>query len=403
MTQSSIWKKATSSLSLVLLGGGIALGGNYLANSPEGFAIESNKSNTVAQADTQDNVLETAIAVPQNYVSQVVNQVGDSVVRIDASRKVARNVPAAFNDPFFRQFFGSQMPNIPNEQIQRGFGSGFIVSSDGLILTNAHVVEGSDRVKVTLKDGQSYEGEVMGTDSLTDVAVIKIEADTLPAVTFADSDNLQPGEWAIAIGNPLGLDNTVTTGIVSATGRTSAQVGVADKRVSFIQTDAAINPGNSGGPLLNAQGEVIGINTAIIKNAQGLGFAIPVNAARDIAEELIAKGKVDHPFLGIQMAKITSELKQELKSRRNLNIDATEGILIVDVVPNSPAAQAGLESGDVIQEIAGKEISTAEQVQQAVAKTNVGDRLNLALNRNGKQLTKEVQVGILPQPQTVNR
>ncbi|MEO1466129.1 MAG: HhoA/HhoB/HtrA family serine endopeptidase, partial [Cyanobacteria bacterium J06633_1] len=387
MTQSSIWKKATSSLSLVLLGGGIALGGNYLVNSPDGFAIESNKSNTVAQADTQDSVLETAIAVPQNYVSQVVNQVGDSVVRIDASRKVARNVPAAFNDPFFRQFFGSQMPNIPNEQIQRGFGSGFIVSSDGLILTNAHVVEGSDRVKVTLKDGQSYEGEVMGTDSLTDVAVIKIEADTLPAVTFADSDNLQPGEWAIAIGNPLGLDNTVTTGIVSATGRTSAQVGVADKRVSFIQTDAAINPGNSGGPLLNAQGEVIGINTAIIKNAQGLGFAIPVNAARDIAEELIAKGKVDHPFLGIQMAKITSELKQELKSRRNLNIDATEGILIVDVVPNSPAAQAGLESGDVIQEIAGKEISTAEQVQQAVAKTNVGDRLNLALNRNGKQLT----------------
>ena len=397
-TQSPIWKKATTSLSLVLLGGGIALGGNYLVNSPESFA-EEKISPTVAE-----ETKSVAIAVPQNYVSDVVSRVGDSVVRIDASRTVATNVPAMYNDPFFRQFFGSQMPNIPNEQIQRGMGSGFVVSSDGLILTNAHVVEGSDKVKVTLKNGQTYEGEVMGTDSLTDVAVIKIEADEeLPAVVFADSDALQPGEWAIAIGNPLGLDNTVTTGIVSATGRTSAQVGVADKRVSFIQTDAAINPGNSGGPLLNAKGEVIGINTAIIQNAQGLGFAIPVNSARDIAEELIAKGKVDHPFLGIQMAGITPELKQELKRQKNLDVNADSGILIVDVVPNSPAARAGLNSGDVIQEIEGKDITKPEEVQQAVDKTDVGDELNLGLLRNGKQLDLGVKVGVLPQPQTANR
>ena len=397
MTQSSIWKKATSSISLVLLGGGIALGGNYLINSPESFAEEESSA---AVAETE----EMAIAVPQNYVSDVVNRVGDSVVRIDASRTVATNVPAMFNDPFFRQFFGSQMPNIPNEQIQRGMGSGFVVSSDGLILTNAHVVEGSDRVKVTLKNGTTYEGEVMGTDSLTDVAVIKIEADAeLPAVTFADSDQLQPGEWAIAIGNPLGLDNTVTTGIVSATGRTSAQVGVADKRVRFIQTDAAINPGNSGGPLLNAQGEVIGINTAIIQNAQGLGFAIPVNSARDIAEELIAKGKVDHPYLGIQMAGITPELKQELSRQKNLNVNADEGIVIIDVVPDSPAARAGLQSGDVIQEIAGNNITQADEVQQAVAKTEVGDKLALGLLRDEKQLELDVTVGILPQPQRMNR
>ena len=406
--QSSSWKKATSAVSLVLLGGGLALGGNYLINSPESSAREE-IGNTpavdkaIAQEATGDRSSDLPLAVPQNYVSQVVDRVGDSVVRIDASRKVATNVPAMYNDPFFRQFFGSQMPNIPNEQIQRGMGSGFVVSSDGLILTNAHVVEGSDQVKVTLKNGETYDGKVMGTDSLTDVAVIKIEAEELPAVTFADSDSLQPGEWAIAIGNPLGLDNTVTTGIVSATGRTSAQVGVADKRVSFVQTDAAINPGNSGGPLLNARGEVIGINTAIIQNAQGLGFAIPVNAARDIAEELIAKGKVDHPFLGIQMAEITPELKQELKSQKNLDVNAAEGILIIDVVPNSPAAQAGLKSGDVIQEIEGNKITKADEVQQAVAKTEVGEKLALGLLRNQKQLDLEVTVGILPQPQTMQR
>ncbi|NJL53492.1 MAG: serine protease, partial [Hydrococcus sp. SU_1_0] len=205
-----------------MTGGGIALGGNYLVNSPQSLANENSVNLvTAAITDATKDVAtdsETAIAVPQNYVSQVVSRVGNSVVRIDASRKVATNVPASFNDPFFKEFFGSQMPNIPNEQIQRGMGSGFVVSSDGLILTNAHVVEGSDQVKVTLKDGKTYQGKVMGTDSLTDVAVIKIDAMNLPAVTFADSDILQPGEWAIAIGNPLGLDNTVTTGIVSATG-----------------------------------------------------------------------------------------------------------------------------------------------------------------------------------------
>jgi serine protease Do len=406
MTKSSNWNKAASSFTLLLLGGGIALGGNYLVNSPQSLANESSVSpmaeaitDTIKDATTDS---EVAIAVPQNYVSQVVSRVGNSVVRIDASRKVATNVPAAFNDPFFREFFDSQMPNIPNEQIQRGMGSGFVVSSDGLILTNAHVVEGSDQVKVTLKDGKTYQGKVMGTDPLTDVAVIKIEATELPAVTFADSDTLQPGEWAIAIGNPLGLDNTVTTGIVSATDRSSAQVGVADKRVSFIQTDAAINPGNSGGPLLNAQGQVIGINTAIIQNAQGLGFAIPVNAARDIAEELIATGKAEHPFLGIQMAQITPELKQELKSQQGLTVDANEGILIVEVVPGSPADLAGLKSGDIISQIEEQKITTADQVQQAVEKTDVGTKMSLGLIRNDKRLNLAVKVGLLPQPQKVN-
>ena len=400
--QSKIWNKATSSLSLILLGGGLALGGNYLVSNSQSIAQDTIGIDPTVEKTSDET--ELAIAIPQNYVSDVVNRVGDSVVRIDASRTVATNVPAMFDDPFFRQFFGSQMPNIPNEQIQRGLGSGFVVSSDGLILTNAHVVDGSDKVTVTLKDGRTFEGEVMGTDSFTDVAVIKIEPEEeLPAVSLADSEVLQPGEWAIAIGNPLGLDNTVTTGIVSATGRSSAQVGVGDKRVSFIQTDAAINPGNSGGPLLNAKGEVIGINTAIIQNAQGLGFAIPINTARDVAEELIATGKVEHSFLGIQMAQLSPELKQQLKSEKNLEVNADEGVLIVDVVPDSPAAKAGLKSGDIIREIAGEEIVKSEEVQQAVAKTDVGEELALTLQRDGKQIDTDVTVGVLPQPQAMNR
>jgi len=399
MSKSTTLKKATTSLSLLLLGGGIALGGNHLINSPQSFADDTKPEKTLAQA----NQAEVAVNVPQNYVSDVVNRVGNSVVRIDASRTVATNASPMFNDPFFRQFFGSQMPNIPQEKVQRGFGSGFVVSSDGLILTNAHVVDGSDQVNITLKDGRIFEGKVMGTDSLTDVAVIKIEAEDLPAVSFADSEQLQPGEWAIAIGNPLGLDNTVTTGIVSATGRSSSQIGVADKRVSFIQTDAAINPGNSGGPLLNAQGEVIGINTAIIQNAQGLGFAIPVNTARDIAEELIAKGKVEHPYLGIQMAGITPELRKQFQSRKNIDLGTDKGVIIVDVVTNSPADRAGLKSGDVISQIEEKAIAGAEDVQTAVAKTKVNSEITLQVQRSGKIQDIEVQVGILPQPQQATR
>ncbi len=402
MNKYTAWKKARTSLSLLILGGGIALGGNYLINSPQSFADNLKKGDIVAQAplDLDD---EGTIAVPRNYVSDVVNKTGSAVVRIDASRNVSTDPSGRLSDPLLRQFFGSQIPNIPQERVQRGFGSGFVVSSDGLILTNAHVVDGSDRVTVTLKDGSTYEGRVMGTDSLTDMAVIKIEAENLPILTFANSEQLQPGDWAIAIGNPLGLDNTVTTGIVSATGRSSAQIGVADKRVSFIQTDAAINPGNSGGPLLDARGEVIGINTAIIQNAQGIGFAIPINTARDVAEALIAKGKVDHPYLGIQMAGITPELKQQLKSRSNFNIDTNKGVLIVDVVPDSPADKAGLQSGDVILEVAEKAIAKTDEVQKAVSQSEVGSELVLGLQRHGKSQEVRVKVGILPEPQQLMR
>ena len=398
MKKSTALNKVTTSLSLLMLGGGIALGGNHLVNSPQSFAKEALKETKIAQVDGD----ESAIVLPRNYVSDVVKKVGNSVVRIDASRTVTTRNSPIFNDPFFRQFFGSQIPNIPQQRVQRGFGSGFVVSSDGLILTNAHVVDKSDRVTVTLKDGRSYEGMVMGSDSLTDVAVIKIEAEELPAVTFADSDKLEPGEWAIAIGNPLGLDNTVTTGIVSATGRSSAQVGIAEKRINFIQTDAAINPGNSGGPLLNASGKVIGINTAIIQNAQGLGFAIPVNTARDIAEELIAKGKVDHPYLGIQMAGITPELREQIKNQKGLELGTDKGVIIVGVMPDSPANRAGLQSGDVVLEVGGQPVAKANEVQKAVSNVDVDSDVVIKVRRNNKPQDITVKVGVLPQtPQQV--
>ena len=391
--KSSRWKKAGTSLSLVLLGGGIALGGNYLINSSQ-IVASTPETGIVKQqvAKTPD-----ALAfVPQNFVTDVVNQVGGAVVRINASRTVETRLPEAFNDPFFRRFFGSQIPNIPDKRVQQGTGSGFIVSSDGLILTNAHVIDGADKVTVTLKDGRTLEGKVMGEDKITDIAVVKIESESLPTLTFADSDALQIGEWAIAIGNPLGLDNTVTTGIVSATGRNSSQIGVGDKRIDFIQTDAAINPGNSGGPLLNAKGEVIGINTAIIRNAQGLGFAIPINSARDIAEQLIANGKVDHSFLGIRMASLTPEIKQQLKNKHNINLQNETGVLIVEVVPNSPAAKAGLRGGDVIKAIAGQSITAADQIQKVVEKTSPGEKLSIELLRDNRTVEVTVEVGILP-------
>jgi len=301
-----------------------------------------------------------------------------------------------FNDPFFRQFFGSQFDQIPDKQVQRGMGSGFIINTDGLILTNAHVIAGADQVKVTLKDGRTFDGKVVGSDPVTDVAVVKVDAENLPVIMLGDSNKLQIGEWAIAIGNPLGLDNTVTTGIISGIGRNSSQIGVPDKRVDFIQTDAAINPGNSGGPLLNAKGEVIGINTAIIQNAQGLGFAIPINTAQRIADQLIAKGTVEHPYLGIQMVQLTPELKQQLQERKGLNITADKGVIIAGVMPNSPAAKAGLKAGDVIEEVNNEKITDSREVQNLVENTPIGDNLPIKVSREQKSLTLNVKVAVLP-------
>lgn len=334
-----------------------------------------------------------------NFIAAAVDRVGPAVVRIDASRTVTQRVPGVFNDPFFREFFGDiGIPNRPSTRVERGQGSGFIIDSKGILLTNAHVVEGADQVTVTLRDGREFRGEVLGEDALTDVAVIKVDAENLPTVSIGQSDALKPGEWAIAIGNPLGLDNTVTAGIISATGRTSAQIRVPDKRVQFIQTDAAINPGNSGGPLLNERGEVIGMNTAIIGGAQGLGFAIPIKAAQDIADQLIAKGRVDHAYLGIQMRTLTPDLRRQVNadSRSNLNIQVNEGVLVLGILRNSPAQRSGLQLGDVILEMNGVAVTDAEGVQQIVQDSDIGENIQLTLDRQGQRVTLGIQPAALP-------
>lgn len=380
---------------LLALGGGAGfLGSRYLATKPEFLNYPP-----VLPARLQPLPLPGAErdSYSLNFIAEAVQRVGPAVVRIDASRTVSQESAEEFGNPFFRRFFGDEIP-IPRERVEQGTGSGFIISENGRLVTNAHVVEGSSKVKVTLKDGRIFDGQVVGTDPVTDIAVIQIKASNLPVAQLGKSENLTPGEWAIAIGNPLGLDNTVTVGIVSALGRSSSQVGVPEKRVSFIQTDAAINPGNSGGPLLNAKGEVIGINTAIRADAQGLGFSIPIETAIRIADQLFSKGRVDHPYLGIQMVTLNSELQQELNGDENLEFDVTQdkGVLVIHVVEDSPAAQAGFQAGDIIETVGGHSVETAVQVQERVEASEIGDVLEVEVNRNGKVTMVKVRPGAFP-------
>ena len=330
-----------------------------------------------------------------NFIVAAVDKVGPAVVRIDSSKTLASRTPT---DPS-RQFFGEGGEQSgPSTRIVRGIGSGFIINADGQILTNAHVVNGADTVEVILKDGRNFKGRVLGEDRATDVAVVKIQASNLPIVAIGNSDALRPGAWAIAIGNPLGLDNSVTAGIISAINRSSSQVGVPNERVGFIQTDTAINPGNSGGPLLNSRGEVIGINTAIISGAQGLGFAIPVNTAEGIAQQLIAKGKVEHAYLGIQMTALTPEIKQKLNKSSNghFRVIVDQGVLLVRIVSGSPAARAGLRVGDIIQKINDQAVTTPDEVQHLVEKSNVGSQLQIEVQRDGQSIQVAVRSGSLP-------
>lgn len=357
-----------------------------------------NRIETTAPPGTQgDNTPSMAVStsaggttLPPNFVVQVVQSVGPAVVRINAARTVQnRN-----SDSLFERFFDIPQPE-QQERVERGTGSGFIFDQKGLVITNAHVVDKADQVTVLLKDGRQFKGRVLGEDPLTDVAVIKIEAFDLPAVRLGDSSNLLPGEWAIAIGNPLGLDNTVTVGIISATGRSGADLGIQDRRVRYIQTDAAINPGNSGGPLLNAKGQVIGVNTAIIQGAQGLGFAIPIDTAQPIAQQLVATGKAEHAYLGVQMVDLTSELRERLNQEEQLKLTQDKGVLVVRVMPGSPAAKGGVEAGDIVQSINEQPTETTDDVQQAVEASRPGNTVTLNVQRQNQSKALQITLGSL--------
>jgi S1-C subfamily serine protease len=325
----------------------------------------------------------------QSFVAEAVRRSGPAVVTIDTERTVlvpggpAGGLPRALlMDPLFRQFFGVPQQLPPSQRTERGQGSGVIFTADGLILTNAHVVEKSDKVTVGLQDGRRLAGTVVGMDRITDLAVVRLAgAGPWPVAPLGNSDALQVGDWAIAVGNPFGLDNTVTMGIISNLNRNASKLGITDKRLDLIQTDAAINPGNSGGPLLNADGEVIGINTLVRTGpGAGLGFAIPINRAREIARQLMATGRVSHPVIGIGLEAV----------KPGDGTGLSQGVRVMSVQAGSPAFRAGLQQGDVIVMAAGKPLASPVQLVAAVERAGVGGSLTLSVSRAGRQFETTV-------------
>ncbi len=346
-------------------------------------------------SNTQLVALQT---IPENiktrnsnsFVTEAVNKVDLAVVRIDTERLVTRPNNNFFEDPFFDRFFDENLRiQPPSKELLRGQGSGFIVDSKGIILTNAHVVNKADKVTVTLNDGRQFIGEVKGTDEITDLAVVKVDTkdEILPVAILGDSNLIQVGDWAIAVGNPLGFNNTVTLGIISTLKRPSSAIGIPDKRLDFIQTDAAINPGNSGGPLLNDRGEVIGINTAIRADAMGIGFAIPINKAKEIKDILVRGEQVPHPFIGIQMITLNPEIAKENNSDPNsvLILPEVKGVLVTRILPGTPAEKSGMRIGDVIIEIDNQSVFSAEQLQRKVENSGVGEKLLFKVMRNNRE------------------
>jgi len=327
----------------------------------------------------------------------VVKKVLPTVVNISSTKVV--KTPTQFegqmpDDDLFRQFFGGNMPNMrqaPREQRERGLGSGVIVSPEGYILTNNHVVDGASDVKVTLSDKREYKARVVGTDPQVDIAVLKIEASDLPAIVLGDSSKIQIGDYALAVGNPFGVGKTVTMGIVSATGR--SHLGIEDYE-DFIQTDAPINPGNSGGALINDRGELIGINTAIIAHGsegnQGIGFAVPVNLARKVMDEILKNGKVTRAYLGIVPQDVTPAIAKAF------NVKEYTGALIGGVSADSPAQKAGLQKGDIILEVNGKPVTDANELRMTISMMAPGTSVNLKVLRNGASQSMTATLGQLP-------
>lgn len=296
-----------------------------------------------------------------------------------------------FGDEFLERFFGRRY--APQRRYkQTGQGSGFIISRDGYILTNNHVVGDADRITVKLYDGREFDAENVGSDPKSEVAVIKIDAENLPVVELGDSAELEIGEWVIAVGNPFGLSETVTVGVVSAKGRSN--IGIAEYE-DFIQTDAAINPGNSGGPLLNIDGDVVGINTAIYSRSggyMGIGFAIPINMAKAIKEQLIARGKVTRGYLGVLLNR--EDMTEEMAE--SFGLDEARGVLVAEVVPGSPADEAGLEEGDIVLRLDGEDVVNNSTFRNRIAMVTPGTTVELLVFRDGERKTVGVTIGTLP-------
>jgi serine protease Do len=324
-----------------------------------------------------------------NSIVAIAEKNGPAVVNIDTVRMVETQNPF-LDDPTFRRFFGDQFKEYSRTIPQRGTGSGFIINQEGYIITNEHVVHKADKIKVTLSDGREFTGEVIGSDTTSDMAIVKIKADHLPLVALGDSDKLRVGEIVVAIGNPYGLQQTVTMGVVSAKGR-SIPTGIEGRVYKdFIQTDAAINPGNSGGPLLNTKGEVVGINTAIIPYAQGIGFAIPINIAKKNIDDLINLGKVRRSWLGVCIQEVTPEIAKQF------NLTEAKGVLVGDVVKNSPAEEVGIKTGDIIKKVNNEEVNSPEELQDKIGNIEIGKEANIEIVRNGETISFIVKISEMP-------
>ena len=342
--------------------------------------------------------IPTGFADPAPDFTALVAKTKDAVVSIEVESRV--KTPATINGlppEVFEDFFGG-LPSpfgdfpfeqeAPSERVLEGQGSGFIIDSDGYILTNAHVVEGADKVRVQLNNNKEYSAEVIGLDKRTDVALVKIQGEHLPVAKLGDSDQVQVGDWVLAIGSPFGITHTATKGIVSAVARNLPR----GDYVPFIQTDAAVNPGNSGGPLFNSKGEVIAINSQIYSRSgafNGLAFSIPINVAKNIADQLKDKGEVVRGWLGVRIQGLDQTLAE------SFGMDTPRGALVAEVMENSPAAKAAIENGDVIIEFNGKPVQKSADLPALVATTPIGNKADVKLLRDGKELTVKVEIGNL--------
>ncbi len=364
------------------------------SSSKNGKAEEASPATTIVIKD--EGGFSTAI-------SEVASAMMPAVVHIDVSGSVVQRAPVSpfGNDPFFRYFFGPPQ-EMEREIPVQALGSGVIISKDGYIITNNHVVQNADTIRVELYDGSQYEAELVGRDPGTDLGVVKIEpVPNMKYASFGDSDKCMVGEWVVAIGSPRGLDWTVTAGIISAKNRTNIGVLGPTGYEDFIQTDASINPGNSGGPLINLNGKVIGINSLIVsasRGSEGLGFAIPSNMAKAISDSLIKHGEVIRGYLGVHIQDVTPEIAKSLKLERNF-----KGVIIAEVLPESPAAQAGIEQGDIVIEYNGKKVENSSQLRNNVAQTTPGNTVDLKVLRNDKEIEISVTIGELGKYETASR